>query len=516
VQPLLTAAEMRVADRRTIEEVGLPGAVLMENAGAAVARSIDERHPSARRIAILCGKGNNGGDGFVVARRFLSRSPHVLLLGTLAEVRGDAATHLRAYRGSGGIVREVRSAADWAREKAVVLGADVVVDALLGTGLQDAPRGLVGRVLHDLRLRNGALVAVDLPSGVASDSGRVPGVAVRADLTVAFAAMKCGHALPPACELCGEVVVADIGIPLRLMGGAQLSLAEAGDAAAAWGRRARAAHKGSFGHVLAVAGSRGKTGAAILAGTGALRAGAGRVTVATPAPSLARVAAGRAELMTEPLTATPAGTVAARAVGRALTLSEEREAVVLGPGLGQGAGARAFVRAFVTRCERPLIVDADGLNALAALPHDGGFRALRSRRAPTVLTPHPGEAARLLASTTREVQADRLASARRLAAASGVVVVLKGFRSIIADPSGRGVVNPTGNPGLATAGSGDVLSGIVGALLARGRGAFAAAVAAVYVHGLAADHVAARKGEEGLVAGDVAQAVPEAIRSVLG
>ncbi len=516
MQPLLTAEEMRAADRRTIEEVGVPGVVLMENAGAAVARAMVERYPSARRIAVLCGKGNNGGDGFVVARRMLALRTEVLLLGARAEVRGDAAIHLRAYVGSGGVVREIRSAADWVRARPSVLAADMVVDALLGTGLHEAPRGLVGRVIRDLGRRSGPVVSVDLPSGVASDTGRVPGAAVRASLTVSFGALKCGHVLPPAWELCGELVVADIGIPARLLAAGGLSLADARDAAAAWGRRARGSHKGSFGHVLAVAGSRGKSGAAVLAGTAALRAGAGLVTVATPVPALARVAARRSELMTEPLAATAGGALARRAASRALALAEQRDAVVLGPGLGQGAATRAFVRAFVVRCTRPLIVDADALNALAALPKGGGFRALKARRPATVLTPHPGEAARLLGTTSRQVQTDRLASARRLAAASGAVVVLKGFRTIVAEPGGRASVNPTGNPGLATAGSGDVLGGIVGALLARGRDAFPAAVAAVYAHGLAADQVAGRRGEEGMLAGDVAEALPEAIRSLFG
>lgn len=516
MQPVLTADEMRAADRRTIEQVGLPGVVLMENAGAAVARAIRERHPSVRRIAILCGKGNNGGDGFVAARRLIARDPEVLLLGAIDDVGGDAAVHLRAYLGRGGRVREVLSAGDWARARAAALEADLVVDALLGTGLREAPRGLMARVIRDMERRRGPVVAVDLPSGVASDGGRVPGPAVRADLTVTFAALKCGHVLPPACELCGEVAVADIGIPASLVESARLSLTEAKDAGSAWGRRERGAHKGRFGHVLAVAGSRGKSGAAILAGTAALRAGAGLVTVATPVPALARVAAGRAELMTEPLAATPAGTTAGRAVARALALAEERDAVVLGPGLGQSGGTRAFVRAFVAGCPRPLIVDADGLNALAALPTGGGFRALLARRAPTVLTPHPGEAARLLGTTARAVQNERLESARRLAGAAGAVVVLKGYRTIVADARGRAAVNPTGNPGLATAGSGDVLSGIVGALLARGRDAFSAAVAAVYAHGLAADRVAGRRGEEGILAGDVIDALPETIRSLVG
>ncbi|HET7295393.1 MAG TPA: NAD(P)H-hydrate dehydratase [Vicinamibacteria bacterium] len=514
MRPVLTAEEMRAADRRTIEEVGVPGAVLMENAGAAVAQVVETRFPSARRIHVLCGKGNNGGDGFVTARRLLARRPQVLLVGAATDVRGDAAVHLRAYLGSGGRLGEIRSTADWTKARPGVLASDLVVDALLGTGLSEAPRGLVARVIRDLAPRAGPVVSIDLPSGVASDGGRLPGAALSADLTVTFAALKCGHVLPPACERCGEVVVADIGIPERLVEAARLHLIEAKDAGAAWGRRQRGAHKGSFGHVLAVAGSLGKTGAAVLAGTAALRGGAGLVTVATPVPALARVAAGRAELMTEPLAAGAAGTIARRATSRALALASAREAVVLGPGLGQAAGTRAFVRDFVARCSRPLIVDADGLNALSALRGDAGFHALRSRRAPTVLTPHPGEAARLLGTTARDVQADRLAAARRLAADAGSVVVLKGFRTIVAEPGGRAAVNPTGNPGLATAGSGDVLSGVVGALLARGREPFTAALAAVYVHGLAADRVAARRGDEGMLAGDVAEALPEALRAL--
>jgi NAD(P)H-hydrate epimerase len=513
MRPVLSASEMREADRRTIAG-GLPGAVLMENAGAAVAREIEARYPRARRIVVLCGKGNNGGDGFVVARRLIARGPRVLLACAAGEVTGDAAAHLRALRSAGGRVDELRSASAWARLRASVLEADLVVDALLGTGLREAARGLPARIIRDLRARRGAIVAVDLPSGVGSDSGRLPGPAVRADVTVTLAALKCGHVLPPAEACSGDVVVADIGIPAALLQGARLALTEAADAAAAWGRRARDAHKGSFGHLLVVAGSRGKSGAAILAGTGALRSGAGLVTIATPAPALVRVAAGRAELMTEPLAASPAGTLARRALRGALELATARDAVVLGPGIGLHPGTVAFVSAFARRCPRPLAIDADGLNALARSAGRAGVRGLRGRRAGTVLTPHPGEAARLLGVTTREVQAERLESARRLAASSGAVVVLKGFRTIVAAPDGRAAVNPTGNPGLATAGSGDVLAGVIGALLARGCAAFAAAAAGAYVHGLAADRRAVERGLEGLLAGDVAAALPGAIRAL--
>jgi NAD(P)H-hydrate epimerase len=511
--PILSADEMRAADRATIESVGLPGVVLMENAGAAVARAVERRFPEARSVVVLCGKGNNGGDGFVAARRLLSRRPLVLLVGDVSDVRGDAATHLRAFLQSGGQLRRVGSLADWRREGPLAARAELLVDALLGTGLRAAPRGLLGRVIRDLAQRRGPTVAVDLPSGVGSDSGRLPGHALRADVSVTFAALKCGHVLPPAADRCGEVEVEDIGIPARLIA-ARTWLVEAADAAAAWPARPRAAHKGSFGHLLLVAGSRGKTGAAVLAGSAGLRAGAGLVTVATAAPALVRVAARRAELMTEALPATRAASVAPAALARALALADERDAVALGPGLGQHAGTRRFVAGFVRSCAAPLLVDADALNALAALPRGGGFRALRARRAATVLTPHPGEAARLLGTSTGAVQRERLEGARRLAALSGAVVVLKGHRTLVVEPGARAAVNPSGNPGLATAGTGDVLAGVVGALLARGLDAWTAAVAGVFVHGRAGDLLAARRGEEGLLAGELADALPDAIRSL--
>jgi NAD(P)H-hydrate epimerase len=513
--PVLTAAEMREADRRTIQEAGVPGAVLMENAGAAVARAMRERWPGAARIAVLCGKGNNGGDGFVVARHLLDRRPVVLLIGEREDVAGDAREQLERLLAAGGAVRELADPAAWAALRDEVLAAELVVDALLGTGLRAAPSGVVGDVVRDLASVRGGrgprIVAVDMPSGLASDGGDVPWPCPVADLTVTFAAPKQGHVLPPASDQVGELLVADIGIPAGLLAGTRLFLLEARDAAEAWPRRAPGSHKGRYGHLLVIAGSQGKSGAAALAATGALRAGVGLVTVATPAPALLAVASARAEAMSEPLAATAAGTIAAEALEPALSLARERDAVALGPGLGRHEATRAFVRAFVRRCPVPLVVDADGLNALA--PGAGADAALGTlrREAPTVVTPHPGEAARLLETTTPSLQGRRLEAARALASAAGCVVVLKGQRSVVADPDGRAAVNPTGNPGLATGGTGDVLTGVVGALLARGASAWSAASAAVYLHGLAGDLAARRLGQEGMIAGDVAEALPQAI-----
>jgi ADP-dependent NAD(P)H-hydrate dehydratase / NAD(P)H-hydrate epimerase len=337
---------------------------------------------------------------------------------------------------------------------------------------------------------------------------------VRARLTVTFAAPKHCHVLPPACDHVGELRIADIGIPGALVEQTRLWLLEAADARRAWPPRPRSAHKGTFGHVLVVAGSTGKTGAAVLSALGALRSGAGLVTVATPEPCLPIVAASRPELMTEPLPSGPGGTVARSGVERALELASSRDAVVLGPGLGQDADTRSFVREFVGRCPVPLVVDADGLNALGASGADGAAAELLRRSPATVLTPHPGEMARLIGGSARDVQARRLEAARALAAHSGAVVALKGQRTVIARPDGSAAVNPTGNPGMATGGTGDVLAGITGALLARGCDAWTAATAATYVHGVAGDRAAARLGEEALLASDLVEALAEALRAL--
>ena len=516
--PVLTAAEMGQADRRTIDEVGVPGAVLMENAGAAVAAAIRQRFPAARRLVVLCGRGNNGGDGFVTASRLRDLKPAVYLAGSRADVKGDARTHLAAWEESGGAVTELSDAAAWQAARETVGRADLVVDALLGTGLRDAPAGLVGRIIHDLAPAAAPIVAVDIPSGLSSDTGDVAWETVRAVLTVTFAAPKVGHVLPPACERVGELIVADIGIPATVLTetGTRLWLLEARDAARAFPRREPGAHKGTFGHVLVVAGSVGKSGAAILSACGALRAGAGLVTVATPAPALPMVAAGRPELMTEPLPVGGDGSLDRQAVGRALALSAEKDAVVLGPGLGQEDATREFVRAFMAECAVPLVIDADGLNALAPgrSSKDRPAAALRKRSAATVVTPHPGEMARLVGSNAAAVQRRRLDVAREFAEASRAVVVLKGYRTVVAEPGGRAAVNPTGNPGMATGGTGDVLSGILGSLLARRLDPWTAVTAGVYVHGLAGDVAALRLGQESLLAGDLVDALAEAIRSV--
>jgi NAD(P)H-hydrate epimerase len=359
-------------------------------------------------------------------------------------------------------------------------------------------------------------VAVDLPSGVPSDSGQVPWLAVRADLTVTFGAAKLGQVLPPASDLVGDLLVADIGIPGRVLEavGSRVGLIEARDAALAFAPRPPGAHKGTFGHVLVVAGSVGKTGAAALAATAALRGGAGLVTLATSERALSLLGGLRSEVMAEPLASTPAGSIDRGALERALSLAEDRDAVVLGPGLSQDEATRGFVQAFVSHCTKPLVVDADGLNALSAMEGDAARAALRALPGrPVVLTPHPGEMARLCGSTPPAVQSRRLEVARELAQATDARVVLKGQRTLVAEPGGQVAVNPTGNPGMATGGTGDVLAGLLGALVAR-LPPWLACTAGVFVHGRAGDLAASRLGEAALLAGDVGDALPEAIMSL--
>ncbi len=517
--PVLTADEMRRADRRTIEEIGLPGAVLMENAGAAVAGAIAERYPGCRRVVVLCGRGNNGGDGFVVARRLGARAQAVLL-GTRDGVQGDARLHLTAFERSGGRLAVVAEEPAWPEALALLEQADLLVDAVLGTGLRAEPVGLPALAIGALRARFEAgvpVVAVDLPSGLPSDSGACDWPSVRATLTVTFAAPKRCHVLPPACDALGELRVAGIGIPAEAVAasGPSLFLLEDEDAAGAFPLRMPGAHKGEFGHVLIVAGSIGKTGAAVLAAGGALRSGAGLVTIATPEPCLPLVAPARPEAMTEPLAATRAGGLAEGALERLLALAGERDAAVIGPGLGQDPSTRALVQAFVRACPVPLVLDADALNALAATAGQPAALASLRRTAPTILTPHPGEMARLVGRTTREVQAARPETAVALARETGAVVVLKGERTLVAEPAGRAAVSATGNPGMATGGTGDVLAGVTGALLAR-QGALLSATAAVVVHGRAGDIAAGQRGQEGMTAGDLVEALPAAIESVRG
>ena len=510
---MFTAAEMRALDARAIGALGIPGPRLMEAAGAGAARQIarDFAPIRGKRVVILAGRGNNGGDGFVAARHLRARGARVetFLLGRRSDVRGDAAGALGRWRGT---VREVAAEDGLPPVIRALAGAHVVVDALLGTGLTGPTQGLTARAIEAVNAAGRPVAALDLPSGLPADGGALLGPTVAAARTYTFAGLKRSLVLHPAAAHAGQVSVVDIGIPAaEAARGITTFLLEAADVAPAFPPRPPHAHKGHQGHLLVVAGSRGKSGAAALAGRAALRAGAGLCTIATPASQQPIVAALAAEYMTEPLAETAAGGLARAALEPIEALAAARDALAVGPGLGVEPETVELVRALVRGAARPMVVDADGLNALAGLA--GG---LREARGPRALTPHPGEMARLLGIGADAVQADRIETARAFATAHRVHLALKGAGTVVAAPDGRVFVNPTGNPGLASGGTGDVLTGLVGALLARGLDALLALQAGCYVHGLAGDLGAADVGEDGLVASDVVERIPAAIRSLPG
>jgi NAD(P)H-hydrate epimerase len=510
VLPVFTADEMRRLDRRAVTELGFPGVVLMENAGRAAGRALVAALPGlglrrGARIAIICGKGGNAGDGFVLARWLKGRGVHptVGLVSRPGEITGDAALKLTALRRSG--IRPTL-VADPVRLASMLRDADLVVDALLGTGARGAPEGMIARAIEAINGADRPVVALDVPSGLPADGGPPPGSAVRATLTVTFAGFKRGLVTGPGLDYAGRVEVVDIGIPLAELGrGISTFVLEAGDIAGYLPPRARTAHKGTFGHLLIVAGSLGKTGAAALAALGAMRSGVGLVTVATAASQQPVIAGLLLEAMTAALPETAAHSVALKAADAIATLAGERDAVAVGPGLGLDADTQALARELARKLDRPLVLDADSLTALT-----GHLEVLDVAPAPRCLTPHPGEMARMLGVTVAEVERDRVGVARLVAATHRVHVVLKGAGSVIAAPGGDVYITPTGNPGLATGGTGDVLTGMVGAFLARGLPPVAALQAAAYLHGRAGDLAAARLGQVGLIARDVVAALPEA------
>jgi NAD(P)H-hydrate epimerase len=514
---LVTGAQMRRIDRRAIDGLGIASLELMEAAGRNVARTLLVDYSDAPRdgVVVLCGKGNNGGDGLVAARHLLQKglAPRVLLLATAEGLSGDAAHNLRAARDAGVDVHEVPDAAAWDRLRSALDGRCLVLDAILGTGVRGGARGLAATVIEDANRSHCRIVALDVPSGVDADTEAFDGRAIRAERTYALCRPKLPLVLDPGAAYAGRVSVLPIGIPDEAVRDERVDMAwiERTTAASLLPSRASASHKGNHGHLLAVAGSRGKSGAAVLLARGALRCGVGLITVATPASTQERVAVQQAEVMTEPLAETGDGRLAAAGAGPALDLLAPRDALALGPGLGIDAETREAVQSIVAGATtKPLVIDADALNVLAA----GDGSAAGRRPEPAVLTPHPGEAARLLGSSARDVQADRIGAVRRLARAQRAIVVLKGRQTLVADPDGRVAVNSTGNPGMASAGTGDVLTGAVGAFLARRSSAWDAARLAVYLHGEAGDRAASRLGQEGMIASDLIDELPAALAAL--
>ncbi len=507
---LVSAEEMRQLDAHTIHELGVDGDLLMESAGRAVTEEVlgalaEEGIGREGRVLVLCGSGNNGGDGLVVARQLhlLDIAVQVLVTRNPEELAGDAAANARRAEKLGIRLEVVKEGSD---TLAAIYSADVIVDAIFGTGLAREVQGTAAALIEQVNelADEVCVVAVDLPSGLHADTGQRLGVAVQAARTVTIGSPKLGLALEPGRSLAGAVSVARIGIADEAAGcvpRARLwTPAYAGSVLPA---RPREDHKGRFGHVLIAAGSEGKTGAAALAAGAAGRSGAGLVTLACPSGLNDVLEVKCTESMTSPLPQTETRSLAYAAEAPLLALAEGKSCIALGPGIGQEAETVALVQAVVPQIAQPLVIDADGLNALV-----GQLELVRVRSAATVLTPHPGEAARLLDMESAAINADRVGAARTLAERSGAIVLLKGAGSVIASPDGEVIVNPTGGPALGSGGTGDVLTGVVAGFLAQDLPALEAAALAAWVHGQAGDRIAARQGDAGLQAEDLLGELP--------
>jgi hydroxyethylthiazole kinase-like uncharacterized protein yjeF len=505
---IVSASEMREIDRATSVRFGVPLLTLMENAGAAVANFVQERYPAAKRIGVICGKGNNGGDGFVAARRLhgAGKEVQVLLLLAPAELRGDAAEMFGKLPVTPAIAR---TAEDLQGEKTrQILAADVLLDAILGTGFRPPVSGLYADAIAMLNASSAPVIAVDIPSGADADSmGEQAGPTTRADAIVTFTAPRPAHVFSPLTD--GPTVIAPIGSPPEaVVSSLQLNLITSNDVAPLIGPRPRDSNKGIFGHVLVLGGSVGKAGAAAMAGMAALRAGAGLATVGTPKSVLPTVAGFHPELMTEPLEETESGTISKRtlAYGHLDSLIKGKTVLAIGPGISRQAETSDVVRTVVKKYSTPIVLDADGLNAF-----EGRADELKGEGRTLVLTPHPGEMARLAGVSTSEVQKDRLNVARDFSRQHKLILVLKGNRTLIAGPDGAVWVNTTGNPGMATGGTGDILTGVTAGLIAQNpERVLEAIIAAVYLHGLAGDVARERMGEHSMTATDLLSALPEA------
>jgi len=503
---IVTAAEMRAIDRATSERFGVLSLTLMENAGAAVADCVLSQHPQARRIVVFCGKGNNGGDGFVAARLLheKGKTVQVILLTDPAELRGDAAIMFGKLPAPAIAVHssdELKT--DWVR---LVLPTDLYLDAILGTGFKPPVSGLYADAIAIMNASQTPVISVDIPSGADADAmSPQSGMIARSDAVVTFTAPRPAHVFSSLTT--GSTYVAGIGSPQEaIVSSLQLNVITARDIAPLLAPRPVDSNKGKYGHVLVIGGSEGKAGAAAMAGMSALRSGAGLSTVATPKSVVETVAGFYPELMTEPLAETAAGAIAESALSRLEGLAKGKSVSAIGPGLSRDAEAAATARTLVAKCQTPMVVDADGLNAF-----EGYVAELSGKGRALVITPHPGEMARLVGRTTAEVQADRLGMARKFAREHDLIVVLKGHRTLVVRPDGEAWVNTTGNPGMSTGGTGDILTGMVAGMMAQHPGnIFLAVLGAVHLHGLAGDVMRESVGEHSLVATDLLRGLPEA------
>ena len=513
---LVTAKEMQEMDRRTIEDFGMPGMVLMENAGRGATRFLVEHFPdiATKRVGVIAGRGNNGGDGYVMARCLTQKGVRVTvyLLATASSVQGDAAANLKFMKPLDIPLVEIPDEASFSKHQSEMAGLDVWIDAILGTGLKSDVKGFFKDVIEFINGLGKPVFAVDIPSGLNSDTGQVCGTCIRASATATFAFAKTGHIIHPGSQYTGALNIVDIGIPSPIVEEVtpRQWLLTRDLIQSCLRPRKPDAHKGTTGHLLVVAGSPGKTGAASMTSISALRSGAGLVTLGI-AETLNAVSESQVlEAMTAPLPETQPGVLGDSAFDSITDLMKGKKCLAIGPGLGQAEKTKKLVHKIVKSSSIPLVVDADGLNNLA-----GQAQILKSARAPVILAPHPGEMARLMNADVGVVQQDRIKCARDFAVAYKVQKYRNGARTVIAHPDGRVFINPTGNAGMASGGMGDVLTGIIAGLITQGLSPEEACRAGVYLHGAAADTLMETIGPFGYLAGDLMEAIPGAIKKVL-
>lgn len=514
---LVTANEMQKMDRSTIESFGLPGRILMENAGRGATQFFLEQFKDAenKKVGVIAGRGNNGGDGFVMARYLAQKGIRVTvyLLSEHQKVSGDAAANLQLLSPLKVPVIEIPGATYFSAHETAMRHEAIWIDAILGTGLRSEVKGFFKDLINFINQSNKPVFAVDIPSGLNSDTGQPCGACVRADATATFAFAKTGHFLFPGAEYTGNLKIIDIGVPPHIANDVSpLQYLITPDLIRAVFRpRHSDAHKGHTGHLLVIAGSTGKTGAAVMTTTSAMRSGAGLVTLGIPASLNPVLEAQVIETMTEPLPETVNGILDETSVNRIMDLLSDKKCLAIGPGIGTATGTQKLFKNLLQENTKPVVIDADGLNILA-----GHIEILKDLDTPVVLTPHPGEMARLIRTTSADVQKDRINCARDFSAKFNVHVVLKGARTVVAHPDGRVFINPTGNPGMASGGMGDVLTGIIAGFIAQGHSPELAAHAGVYLHGAAADSLAKNKGPFGYLATDVMNILPEVIKTLAG
>lgn len=513
---LVTANEMQRMDRNTIESFGIPGRVLMENAGrgatAFFLEAIYRHHPGP--VGVIAGRGNNGGDGFVMARYLHQKGIRVtvFLLSQKDRLTGDAAANLDLLDAMGVPVKEMADRQAFDTQYGPMRHQHTWIDAILGTGLRSDVRGLFRTAIDFINQQNRPVFAVDIPSGLNADSGQVCGTCIQAAATATFGFAKLGHLCYPGRALTGRLKVIEIGIPPHVAAavGCRQHLIVPDALKPHFPRRSATAHKGHTGHLLVLAGSPGKTGAAAMATTSALRVGAGLVTLGIPQSLNPVLESQVTEAMTVPLAESDQGALDESAFEALQALLEGKRCLAVGPGIGTDPSTGRLLSRLIQASPVPLIIDADALNLIAKDP-----TILAKRRSSMVLTPHPGEMARLGGHSTADIQSDRITVARAFAEQHGVVVVLKGAGTVIAQPDGTVFINPTGNPGMAAGGMGDVLTGIIAGLVTQGMPIAAAARCGVYLHGLAADRMARLTAPVGYLATEVMDALPEAMQEML-